>query len=312
LAASSRRASEFERGARALLTSLRRRRTLRPGSLIITIFGDAIAPRGGVVALASLIRAGALFGVTERHVRTSVGRLAQEGWIEAQRSGRVSFYRLSDVGRRRFAEATHRIYGESPTEWSGSWTLVALLPGMSADRERIRSEMTLLGFGQLQPGLLASPTHAPDDTLATLKELGALPDVLVSQARVIGGIPDERIARSAWNLDELERRYQEFIDMFAPLARHAGSAAMSNQSAFVVRTLLIHEYRRVHLRDPLLPVSMLPREWAGRRAAELCRSLYATLFQRAERYLSESMRSAAGDLPPPSAETYRRFGGLRP
>lgn len=291
--------------------SLRRRGTLRPGSLIVTIFGDAIAPRGGVVALASLIHAGALFGVNERHVRTSVGRLAQEGWIEAERSGRVSFYRLSAGGRRRFAEATHRIYGESPEQWSGLWTLVALLPGMSADRERIRSEMTLLGFGQLQPGLLASPTHAADDTLATLKELGALPDVLVSQARVIGGIADERIARSAWNLDELEHRYQDFIDQFAPLARRAGAAAMSDKNAFVVRTLLIHEYRRIHLRDPLLPASLLPRDWAGRRASELCRSLYATLFQRAERYLSGSMRSASGDLPAPSAEAYRRFGGLR-
>lgn len=311
LAGSPRRATEFERAARTLLSSLRRHRALRPGSLIVTIFGDAIAPRGGVVALASLIRAGALFGVNERHVRTSVGRLAQEGWIEAERAGRVSFYRLSEVGRRRFAEATHRIYGKSPAEWSGLWTLVALLPGLRVDRERIRSEMTLLGFGQLQPGLLASPTHAADDTLATLKELGALPDVLVSQARVIGGIADERIARSAWNLDELERRYQEFLALFAPLARHAEPAgAMSHQSAFVVRTLLIHEYRRVHLRDPLLPVSMLPRDWAGRRASDLCRSLYATLFQRAERYLSESMRSANGDLPGPSSETYRRFGGL--
>ena len=305
------RKSDFELEARSLLRALRRRRALRPGSLIVTIFGDAIAPRGGEVALASLIRAGASFGVKDRHVRTSVGRLAQEGWIEAQRIGRVSFYRLSDIGRRRFAEATQRIYGEVQTPWDRKWTLVALLPGMNSDRDRVRAEMTLLGFGQLQPGLLASPTHPVDDTLQMLKELGALPAVLVTRAVAVGGIADQGIARAAWNLGELERRYQEFIDQFAGFASRTTGDTLPIEPAFVVRTLLIHEYRKIHLRDPLLPDSMLPRDWPGRRAGDLCRTLYATLFEPAERYLSSVMRNEQGKLPAASPDTYRRFGGLR-
>ena len=39
-----------------LLRRFRAQRPLRGGSLLVTIFGDAIAPRGGLVTLGSLIR----------------------------------------------------------------------------------------------------------------------------------------------------------------------------------------------------------------------------------------------------------------
>src|SRR5213082_3837153 len=73
---------------RALLRRWRAQRPLRAGSLLITIFGDAIAPRGAAVTLGSLIRLAAPFGLTERLVRTSVARLARQGWLAARRSGR--------------------------------------------------------------------------------------------------------------------------------------------------------------------------------------------------------------------------------
>ena len=85
----------------------------------MTILGDAIAPRGGVIALGSLIELARPFGITDRHVRTAIGRLANEQWVSSQRSGRVSFYQLTNHGRARFAEATQRIYGAAPArlEW---------------------------------------------------------------------------------------------------------------------------------------------------------------------------------------------------
>src|SRR6201998_4787854 len=102
---------------RALLRRFRRQRPLRAGSLLITIFGDAIAPRGAAVTLGSLIRLAAPFGLTERLVRTSVARLAREGWLAARRSGRRSEYRLTRGGAERLAEATRRLYGEGPRAW---------------------------------------------------------------------------------------------------------------------------------------------------------------------------------------------------
>jgi phenylacetic acid degradation operon negative regulatory protein len=79
------------------------------------------------------------------------------------------------------------------------------------------------------------------------------------------------------------------------------------ESAFVVRTLLIHEYRKIHLRDPLLPPALLPDGWVGTAAYELCRRLYPAVFAEAERFLSEHARSIRAPLPPPDAAVHRRF-----
>ena len=84
--------------ADALVSRFRRQRPLRGGSLIITVFGDALAPRGGAITLRSLIALLAPFGLTERLVRTSVVRLADDDWLAAGRVGRLSEYRLSAVG----------------------------------------------------------------------------------------------------------------------------------------------------------------------------------------------------------------------
>src|ERR1700760_1992542 len=48
----------------------------RARSLIVTVWGDALAPHGGEVWLAGLIRLLAPFGINERLTRTSVFRLA--------------------------------------------------------------------------------------------------------------------------------------------------------------------------------------------------------------------------------------------
>ncbi|HWG30538.1 MAG TPA: hypothetical protein VN676_08310, partial [Steroidobacteraceae bacterium] len=55
--------------AQALLRRLHDQQPLRGGSLIITLFGDAIAPRGGVITLGSLIQVAGVFRLTERLVR---------------------------------------------------------------------------------------------------------------------------------------------------------------------------------------------------------------------------------------------------
>ena len=65
------------------------------------------------------------------------------------------------------------------------------------------------------------------------------------------------------------------------------------------------------LRDPLLPAELLPGNWHGRSAYQLCRNLYRKVYERADRFMGEEMETADGSLPPPSAEFYERFGGLR-
>ncbi|MBL8266961.1 PaaX family transcriptional regulator C-terminal domain-containing protein, partial [Steroidobacter sp.] len=117
-----------------------------------------------------------------------------------------------------------------------------------------------------------------------------------------------------WDLDDLGRRYKRFIDMFSPVASTLNGATnappLAGDIAFILRTLLLHEYRKIHLRDPLLPAALLPSDWAGTDAQRLCRDLYAQVFPASEEYLSATVQTQAGALPAPAAEIFQRFGGL--
>lgn len=297
----------------ALLARFRRQRPLRGGSLLVTILGDSIAPRGGTIALGSLIRLAAPFGLTERLVRTSIGRLASEDWVSFERSGRVSFYSLTVHGRARFAEATQRIYGASPQDWDGLWTLVIVPPTRKTVRDDLREELLWLGFGQITPGVFAHPTHKESVIRTRLEELQASGRLIVMQGSILGEAASANLVSMGWDLGELARRYKRFIDMFFPVADALATTratSIAGDVAFVLRTLLLHEYRKLHLRDPLLPAALLPVDWAGTDAQQLCRELYAKVFPASEQYLSANVQTQTGALPPPGSEILQRFGGL--
>ena len=107
--------------------------------------------------------------------------------------------------------------------------------------------------------------------------------------------------------DRLAAHRLSVTDVIAALGR---GSALAPKPSFLVRTLLIQEYRKVLLRDPLLPAELLPAGWNGAAAYQLCRNLYRAVYQAADDYLSEIMETAEGPLPPPFAGFYDRFGGL--
>ena len=53
--------------------------------------------------------------------------------------------------------------------------------------------------------------------------------------------------------------------------------------------------RRLLLRDPQLPESLLPPTWPGSRARHLCRDLYRKLLVLSERHLDATVRLSSGN-----------------
>ncbi len=120
-----------------------------------------------------------------------------------------------------------------------------------------------------------------------------------------------RLARSGWNLDDIDARYENFVKMFRPvLAQLRKTPVVKPKTAFLLRTMLIQEYRKVLLRDPQLPRDLLPAGWHGLAAYQLCRNLYLGLYQAADECISSLMETADGPLPPPNKSLSSRFGGL--
>jgi phenylacetic acid degradation operon negative regulatory protein len=301
-----------DRAAQKLVEEFRSRPTLRAGSLITTVFGDSIAPRGGVVWLGSLIHVLAPFGISERLVRTSVHRLVKDGWLESEQSGRRSYYRLTETGRERFAQATHRIYGDPVREWDGEWCLLLLAGLEGSVRDSVRREAGWLGFTALSPNVLAHPTPDLADLDLTLERLAIAEDVVVMRAQVMhDDAALRRLAQSGWNLGEVDARYARFVGRFRPVLQALDKAGqVPPEVAFVLRTLLIHYYRKILLRDPHLPAALLPGDWHGAAAYQLCRNIYRAVYAPAEDDLGLAVENAHGALPPAGRGAQSRFGGL--
>ena len=297
-----------------LLSEFRSRPTMRAGSLIVTLFGDAIRPRGGTVWIGSLIRVLDDFGVNERLVRTSVFRLTKDDWLEVEQVGRRSYYSLSDAGADKFEQATVRIYGDPRQSWSGDWCLV-LLAGLETDqKDAVRKSLGWLGFGAISTNVLAHPTPDIAELEATLKRDGMDKDLVVMRGSTLGRKQDDAmraLVHKSWNLDEIDQRYAAFVQQFRPAFRAAQqNKALDPKLAFQIRTLLVQEYRRILLRDPLLPAEMLPAGWHGTSAYQLCRNLYRLVYGPADEFMSAALETAEGPLPPPAPEFFERFGGL--
>jgi phenylacetic acid degradation operon negative regulatory protein len=296
-----------------LLKSFARRKPVRAGSLIVSLFGDVVSQHGNSVWLGSLIGALAPFGVNARQVRTAVFRLVRERWLAAERDGRRSYYNLTASGTRQYQRAAARVYAAPAPCWDGRWTLVVTTSCSPEQRDELRRELRWLGYGVLAPGVLAHPSAARDTLDELLREQGAWNHAIVLEAGAAGSAPGalHDLVNAGWELERVAGRYRHFVSDFEPLDRAlAGGAQLADDGCFAARLLLIHEYRRILLHDSDLPAELLPAEWPGFEAAALTARLYRKLDGGAVRHLRGTWCSRDGKLPPPGREHFRRFGGL--
>ena len=135
----------------------------RTGSLIITFYGDAIVPRGGTIWLGTLLQFLDILGIDGGVVRTSVSRLAADGWLDRDKVGRKSFYRLAKSGRERFEAAVEHVYNPRPAVWEGEFGLLLIANG--ADRELSRAALSEAGWGSPIPGTWIAPMAIPSETM---------------------------------------------------------------------------------------------------------------------------------------------------
>lgn len=287
----------------------------RSKSLLMTIFGDAIVPHGGVVWLGSLIDLLAPFGVNDRLLRTSVFRLAQEGWLGSQRDGRRSSYAITAEALPRFLHACQRLYAPLTVHWDGGWTLVMSAGGGDAvERGALRKELLWEGYSAVAPGIFAHPASDPAALEALLSRNGLAGKVYVCHATELpcaSKRPLRELVSDGWDLSGPSAGYQEFIAQFQPLlALLRAENQLAPEQAFVIRTLLVHAYRRVQLQDPQLPLELLPAPWPGAAAYALARELYRISYAAAERHIMTVLQREDEQAPEADASFYHRFGGL--
>ncbi len=183
-----------------------KREPSRTGSIVITVFGDAIVPRGGSVWLGTLLEFFRELDIDASVVRTAMSRLTADGWFERHKVGRNSFYRLVQSGRQTFDIATKHIYGPPASDWTGRFEL--LLIGDGGDRDASREALKNAGFGSPLPGVWVAPSGVP------------VPEEVAGAIRLEVSAEDDsgrRLLSESWPLERTADAYQKFMKTFEPL-----------------------------------------------------------------------------------------------
>lgn len=273
--------ASYDNHLATLVAHLRKRDRLRVWSIIITMFGDAILPRGGKVWLSTLIDVCAHLGIEAGSVRAAMSRLAQDGWVLRERQGRKSLYSLSDRGREEFLSASNRIYAPLDRHWDGKWAILIISEEAGEERDLRRTTLRSQGFGAVGPTIFIRP-DLPDSPGFASASRG---DFLF-RADLADPADLASLGTLAWDLSGLDASYQAFEQLYAPLVDDIERAAAPDPlCAIALRTMLIHDFRRLVLRDPMLPEALVGSDWIGFSCRKNVAKLYHFLLEFSEVWL---------------------------
>lgn len=265
----------------------------KAAQLIVTIYGDIVEPRGGVLWMGDLISLCAGFGVNESLVRTAVSRLVAKDQLAGVRDGRRSFYALTPRARSEFHQAAELFFAGADEECGWIISHCSRLEG--------QGELTRQGFARLGGDVFA----APDRRYSRLHGTAFRAETLET--------PEGRhteLARDIFGLPEIADEYARFRDCFAPLAEQLPKK-LAGAPALLFRLALVHAYRNIRLRDPRLPPSVLPDGWPGHEARMLFSDLYCRLSTQADRYIGQHLLNREGALPETTPAVAARLTSLR-
>ncbi|SHN45206.1 PaaX family transcriptional regulator [Cryptosporangium aurantiacum] len=250
-------------------------------SLLLTILGEFVLPGRRPVWTAALLDLMSELDIAEKAIRQAIMRTADSGWIEGSRVGRETQWALTDAGIRLLQEGTERIFGFAAHQrpWTGHWlvTSVNAPENQRALRHKLRTRLGWAGLGALNSVTWLTPwTDREAEVQGVLDGLGLAANSW-SFIATAGQIGDERsLTRTAWDLDDIERRYESFLDLVGR------RRPRTDRQALLAQIRLVQEWRRFPLLDPGLPRELLPPRWSGHRAAAVFRERHGAWAPRAQ------------------------------
>ena len=233
--------------------------------LLFTLLGEFVLPGDGTAWTSAVLAALARLGVEEKTTRQALMRTAASGWLDAEKAGRRTRWRLTASAQKMLTGGADRIYSfTGPAEsWDGRWLLVYARIPESDRRARhvVRSRLSWAGFGSLGAGLWISPhPDREDEAISVLREAGVAADAHVFVASRSGLADVQVMVAAAWDLGAIEAQYEGFVEEFRV---SAAADVLARQVE------LVHAWRRFPSIDPVLPRELLPARWSGLKAARL-------------------------------------------
>lgn len=266
---------------------------LAPRALIVTVYGLYAREERGWLAVSTLIQLLATVDVDEPAVRSSISRLKRRGIVESARVEGAAGYALSTAAGAILDEGDRRIFARTRARPGDGWLLAVFSVPETERRKRhmLRSRLVWLGFGTVAAGVWVAPAHLAGETRDVLvrSELASYVDLFRADYLAFG---DVRTTVSRWwDLERLQRLYDEFITTQQPVAASWKRHARDDAQAFADYVRALTAWRRLPFLDPGLPDGVLPKGWNGAAAADVFFALHDQLAAPAHRHV-EAVRSS--------------------
>ncbi len=219
-------------------------------------------------------------GLSPQHGRyRNVPNLRKRGLVESEGRGTREVLRLTELGQRVF-EGGRRPEEEWGREWDGQWRLLSFDIPRKANVARLRFWRWLRAnhFGCLQGSVWVSPDPVPMIETAAKKAGFSPSNVLVFTGSVTDGLAPKQVVAKAWNINEINKRHRRYRDFAEESENQVRGKAVSPER---LAEMLAEDHRlwwRSMRLDPLLPKSLMPRQYEGVRAWKSRQKLHTTLF----------------------------------
>ncbi len=265
---------------------LRRRSVGAPaaGSLLLTVLGEYVLPRGDAVWQETLVRALVSLGYTQQAARQALSRSTHDGWLTTERRGRRARMYLSERAAELLCTGAERIYSFGERwAWDGRWlVLVVRVPEERREvRHQLRTRLAWAGLGSLGGGVWLTPHVEREAELAAIIQDEPVAEA-TSFVAMLGSLGSPgSITAAGWDLAGVREHYAAFIDDFR------ATAPSSPEGCFRMQTLLVHAWRKFPFLDPDLPPELLPSSWPRRRAHGLFVARHNSLAVPARAYFEE-------------------------
>ncbi len=203
-----------------------------------------------------------------QRLRRQLRQLEQRGLVvREERAGRL-LYQLTQRGRL-VAMGNRNPDARWERPWDGKWRQV--LFDLPVDQQPMRQKLLRWlrqnGFGYLQDSVWISPDpmDAVRDVLKPFRD-----DVeffIVMEATVCAGYANRALVSGAWDFEEVNRRYRQYMELVAD---------QSNREALARLPIWLRDERAAWIHavsiDPMLPATLLPRDYRGREAWRIRRA----------------------------------------
>lgn len=211
-------------------------------------------------------------GVPEATVRATLNHAVQSGQLDREQVGRRAFYAPTTATRQVLADGARRLHHAPAVRetWDGTWTLLSFsLPESRRDRRhQLRTRLGWLGFAALRDGLWVAPGRV--EVAAVADELEVSADVHAFHGASLAPTAGGDVVRATWDLDAIAATYRDFLATWDRPAPRPDAA-----DDLVRGVLLVMDWRRVVLDDPMLPAVLLPGDWPALQGRAVFDDQYA-------------------------------------